>query len=81
MPSSQDPEIYRNTLDGFQIGVSVFDLQKKIVFWSDGAEKITGHARIDVLGHSCAENILLRCITRVVKCARGPVHGSRSARC
>jgi PAS domain-containing protein len=39
MPSSQDPEIYRNTLDGLQIGVSVFDLQKKIVFWSDGAEK------------------------------------------
>jgi hypothetical protein len=39
MPSSQDPEIYRNTLDGFQIGVSVFDLQKKIVFWSDARKK------------------------------------------
>jgi len=37
----------------------VLDLQKKIVFWSEGAEKITGYARIDVLGHSCAENILL----------------------
>jgi transcriptional regulator with PAS, ATPase and Fis domain len=61
MPSFQDPEIYRDILDGLQIEVSVLDLQKKIVFWSDGAEKITGYARIDVLGHSCAENILLHC--------------------
>jgi diguanylate cyclase (GGDEF)-like protein/PAS domain S-box-containing protein len=61
MPPFQDPEIYRDILDGLQIGVSVLDLQKKIVFWSDGAEQITGYARIDVLGHSCTENILLHC--------------------
>ena len=61
MPPFQDPEIYRDILDGLQIGVSVLDLHKKIVFWSDGAEQITGYARIDVLGHSCAENILLHC--------------------
>jgi diguanylate cyclase (GGDEF)-like protein/PAS domain S-box-containing protein len=57
----KDPQIYRDILDGLQIGVSVLDLHKKIVFWSDGAERITGYARIDVLGHSCAENILLHC--------------------
>src|ERR1700688_4015796 len=56
-----DPDICRDILNGLQIGVSVLDLQKKIVFWSDGAEQITGYARIDVLGHSCAENILLHC--------------------
>jgi len=61
MPSFQDPEIYRDILDGLQIGVSVLDLKKKIVFWSDGAEQITGYSRIDVLGHSCNENILLPC--------------------
>jgi diguanylate cyclase (GGDEF)-like protein/PAS domain S-box-containing protein len=61
MPHFQDPEIYRDILDGLQIGVSVLDLHKKIVFWSDGAEQITGYSRIDVLGHSCAENILLHC--------------------
>ena len=61
MPAFRDPETYRDILNGLQIGVSVLDLQKKIVFWSDGAEKITGYARIDVLGHSCAENILLHC--------------------
>ncbi len=61
MPAFKDPEIYRDILDALQIGVSVLDLQKKIVFWSDGAEQITGYSRIDVLGHSCNENILLPC--------------------
>ena len=61
MPAFQDPEIYRDILDGLQIGVSVLDLQKKIVFWSDGAEQITGYSRIEVLGHSCTDNILLHC--------------------
>jgi diguanylate cyclase (GGDEF)-like protein/PAS domain S-box-containing protein len=61
MPAFQDPEIYRDILDGLQIGVSVIDLQKRIVFWSDGAEQITGYGRIDVIGHTCAENILVHC--------------------
>ena len=38
MSAFQDPEIYRDILNGLQIGVSVLDLGKKIVFWSDGAE-------------------------------------------
>jgi len=61
MPPFNDPDICRDILDGLQIGVSVLDLQKKIVFWSDGAEQITGYSRIDVLGHSCADNILQHC--------------------
>jgi diguanylate cyclase (GGDEF)-like protein/PAS domain S-box-containing protein len=61
MSPFSDPDICRHILDGLQIGVSVLDLQKKIVFWSDGAEKITGYSRIDVIGHSCADNILQHC--------------------
>ncbi len=61
MPPFNDPDICRDILDGLQIGVSVLDLQHKIVFWSDGAEQITGYSRMDVLGHSCAENILQHC--------------------
>jgi len=61
MSSFQDPEIYRDILDALQIGVSVLDLGKRIVFWSDGAEHITGYARIDVLGHSCVDNIFAHC--------------------
>lgn len=61
MPAFQDPEIYRDILNALQIGVSVLDLQKKIVFWSDGAEKITGYTRLEVLGHACTDSILLHC--------------------
>jgi diguanylate cyclase (GGDEF)-like protein/PAS domain S-box-containing protein len=61
MAPFEDPGVYRDILDGLQIGVSVLDTHHKIVFWSDGAEQITGYARIDVLGHFCSENILLHC--------------------
>ncbi|MGB5155426.1 MAG: diguanylate cyclase [Candidatus Sulfotelmatobacter sp.] len=61
MPAFRDPDTYRDILDGLQIGVSVLDLEKQIVFWSDGAEHITGYSRIDVLGHACTDNILLHC--------------------
>jgi len=61
MPPFNDPDICRDALDGLEIGVSVLDLQKRIVFWSDGAEQITGYSRMDVLGHSCADNILQHC--------------------
>lgn len=61
MPAFRDPDTYRDILDGLQIGVSVLDLQRKIVFWSDGAEHITGYTRMDVLGHFCTDNILLHC--------------------
>jgi diguanylate cyclase (GGDEF)-like protein/PAS domain S-box-containing protein len=61
MPAFKDPEIYREILDSLQIGVSVLDLQKRIVFWSDGAEAITGYSRIDVLGHLCTDNVLQHC--------------------
>src|SRR5579862_6666470 len=61
MPPFQNPEIYRHILDELQIGISVLDLNKRIVFWSDGAEEVTGYNRIDVLGHLCTDNILQHC--------------------
>ncbi len=61
MPAFQDPDTYRAILDALQIGVSVLDLQRKIVFWSDGSEQLTGYSRIDVLGHPCTDNILQHC--------------------
>jgi hypothetical protein len=38
MSSFEDPEIYRDILDGWQIVVSVVDLHGNIIFWNDGAE-------------------------------------------
>jgi len=56
-----DSEICRSILESLPSGLSVVDMQKKIVFWSDGAERITGHLRHDVIGHSCISEALLHC--------------------
>ena len=53
-----DPEICRGILESLQVGVCVVDLHKKVVFWSDGAERITGQFRHDMTGHSCDERLL-----------------------
>jgi diguanylate cyclase (GGDEF)-like protein/PAS domain S-box-containing protein len=56
-----DPEICRGILESLPSGVCVVDGQKKIIFWSDGAERITGHLRHEVTGHSCISEALLHC--------------------
>jgi diguanylate cyclase (GGDEF)-like protein/PAS domain S-box-containing protein len=61
MPLIQDPEIYRSILESLRLGICVVDLQKKIIFWNDGAEAITARTRMEVLGHSCLENIMTQC--------------------
>lgn len=61
MSALSEPEICRNILESLPTGVCVIDLQKKIVFWSDGAERITGHLRHEVIGHSCVGEALLHC--------------------
>lgn len=56
-----DPEICRGILESLPSGLCVVDIQKRIVFWSKGAERITGHLRHDVIGHSCASEAILHC--------------------
>ncbi len=56
-----EPEICRSILDSLPTGLCVVDLQKKIVFWSDAAERITGHRRHEVIGRSCIAEPLLHC--------------------
>ena len=61
MSALSEPEICRNILESLPTGVCVVDMGKKIVFWSDGAERITGHLRHEVIGHSCVGQPLLHC--------------------
>jgi len=56
-----DSEIYRSLLESVPTGLCVVDMQKKIVMWSEGAERITGHLRHEVIGHSCVGEPLLHC--------------------
>lgn len=61
MTSFDEPEIYRSILENMPTGLCVVNMQKKILFWSSGAERITGHLRHEVIGRSCAAQPLVHC--------------------
>lgn len=50
-----DPQLLQAILDNLQIGLYVSDASGRIVFWNDGAERITGYMRHAVLGHVCGD--------------------------
>lgn len=56
-----DPEVWRSILESLPVGVCVLDTQKKVVLWSDGAERITGYLRHEVVGRSCVPDPILHC--------------------
>jgi two-component system, cell cycle response regulator len=58
MSQFEDPAIFRAVLDSLQTGVYLVDRDQKILFWNDGAERITGHLRQDVVGRSCRDDLL-----------------------
>jgi diguanylate cyclase (GGDEF)-like protein/PAS domain S-box-containing protein len=60
-PELESPEILRSVLDSLEAGVCLCSRSRKIVFWSQGAEKIGGYQRHGVVGHHCRENILASC--------------------
>jgi diguanylate cyclase (GGDEF)-like protein/PAS domain S-box-containing protein len=57
----RDPEIFRTILDSIQTGVYLVDRERKILFWNEGAARITGYQRHEVVGHFCHESILANC--------------------
>src|SRR5215813_12811643 len=61
MPVPVNPEVFRDVLERMQTGVYFVDTERKILFWNDGAERITGYLRHEVVGRSCRENILMDC--------------------
>lgn len=46
------------TLELLADGVYILDREHRIMYWSSGAERITGYAAAQVLGHRCRDNIL-----------------------
>ena len=61
MSKFDDPNIYRAVLENLPTGVYLVDEDRRIVFWSDGAERISGFLRQDVVGRFCGDNILVHC--------------------
>ena len=49
----------REILDALADGAYITDTDRKIVFWSRAAERITGWSAREVVNHRCADNILI----------------------
>jgi diguanylate cyclase (GGDEF)-like protein/PAS domain S-box-containing protein len=58
IPFNPDPTLYKGILDEIEDGVYVVDRTECIQSWNKGAEAITGFSRSEVLGRTCADNLL-----------------------
>jgi diguanylate cyclase (GGDEF)-like protein/PAS domain S-box-containing protein len=58
IPFNPDPALYQGILDEIDEGVYMVDRSDRIQSWNKGAEAITGFSRDDVLGQTCADNLL-----------------------
>ena len=56
----QNADTFRAALESLQTGVCVVDRDRKIGFWNDGAERITGYLRQEVLGRFCGDILLIK---------------------
>ena len=59
MPELNDPIIYQTVLDGLETGVYIVDRDRRIRFWNEGAEQITGYLRQDVVGRLLRDHLLI----------------------
>lgn len=53
------PDFYKILLENLHDGVYFVDVNRRITFWNRGAERITGFTADEVMGSSCADNILV----------------------
>jgi diguanylate cyclase (GGDEF)-like protein/PAS domain S-box-containing protein len=51
-------ERYKAIVDTLYDGVYIVDRQRRITYWNDGAERITGFSADHVIGRSCSDNLL-----------------------
>jgi len=55
------PEAYRAILESLPAGVYLVDRDRRILFWNDGAERLSGYFRHEVIGRRCADDFLMHC--------------------
>jgi PAS domain-containing protein len=58
VPDFDNPAVLRTVLESLETGVYLVDHDQKILFSNDGAERMTGCGRQDVVGRLCAGNLL-----------------------
>jgi len=55
MPALEDPDVLRAILESMHAGVYFVGRDQRIQLWNEGAERITGYLRQDVVGHFCKD--------------------------
>ena len=53
-----DHGFYKDLLDSLLEGVYFVDLDRKVVYWNKAAERLSGYTAQEVMGNSCADNLL-----------------------
>lgn len=51
--------LFETLMDNLSDGVYFVDIHRHIRYWNKAAERITGYAREEVIGHCCGDNILM----------------------
>lgn len=59
MVMEQDENFYKRILENLFDGVYFVDRRRRITYWNKGAERISGFKPGEVLGRSCADNLLM----------------------
>lgn len=54
----EHPEFYKELLDRMYDGVYFVDRDRRIVYWNQGAYRLTGYTAEEVVGHFCQDDIL-----------------------
>ena len=54
-------DVYRLVLESLEDGVSLVDASGRIVYWNEGAERITGYLRQDIIGRANGNSLLVYC--------------------
>jgi diguanylate cyclase (GGDEF)-like protein/PAS domain S-box-containing protein len=54
-----DPQFFEVLLEGLYDGAYFMDKDNRILYWSNGAERITGFAADEVVGSHCSDNVLI----------------------
>jgi diguanylate cyclase (GGDEF)-like protein/PAS domain S-box-containing protein len=55
------PDSSREILEHLPAATYMVDSGRRIQLWNDACEELTGHRREEVLGRSCADNLLVHC--------------------
>lgn len=51
-------KVYENILEQLNEGIYYVDTERKITYWNKAAETISGYTKEEVMGRSCADNLL-----------------------